>query len=172
MTQTNPFHAYKLLSGLNIYLFEIPLLEAAQWPNYINNIHNGSAPPEGRLQRHCPRWSIHDRVGDGRCEQSHHHLPHAFNITGKEDWIHPSRAAVMANRRHLNDIKLTHIQDTDRYTKIRDKSLENPEIKIEIKPERNTKSKYIPYNFIQFDSILLWPHTRHDNNRSQNSILI
>ena len=77
-----------------------------------STIHNGSEPPEGRLQRHCPRWSIHDQVGDGRCEQSQHHLPHAFNITGKEDWIHPSsRAAVMANRRHLNDPKLTQIQD-------------------------------------------------------------
>ena len=51
------------------------------------------------------------------------------NITGKEDWIHPSCAAVMANRRHLNDPRLTQIQDIDRYTKNRDKSLQNPEIK-------------------------------------------
>ena len=46
----------------------------------------------------CPWWSIHDRVGDGRCEQSHHHLAHAFNITGKEDWIYPSSDAVMAGQ--------------------------------------------------------------------------
>ena len=44
-------------------------------------------------------------VGDGRCKQSHHHLPHAFNITGEEDWIHPSSVAVMANRRRLNNPK-------------------------------------------------------------------
>ena len=103
----------------------------------ISTIHNGSEPSEGRLQRHRPRWSIHDQVGDGRCEQSHHNLPNIFNITGKKDWIHPRRAAVMANQRNLND-KLTQIQDK-KISKPKTGSLQDPEIKIK-KKKRNTQN--------------------------------